>query len=200
MSSGELMTTHRFEGTTAAVMLAAGLHSAAQERGLSLREIGRQLGYRQPVVLSHMASGRVPIPTGRATDIARLVGIPVDRFLEAVLHQHHPDVEWGLITGKPDPFTLGLELNAGKPMSALSERHQTVLREVVEDSKPEERWLSIPEIAAVKLLRDLFPEMPTRGFSDEDRDALRLAATLRSTDHADLEQGQAMRRGKKNER
>jgi transcriptional regulator with XRE-family HTH domain len=175
---------HRYANTAAATMLADGLRSAAQERGLSLREIGRRLGYRQPVVLSHMASGRVPVPIDRATDIAQQVGISPDLFLEAVLRQHHPKVEWGMITGEPDRFLQNLEEAAGKPLGALSAGHHRILREVVKDSKPEERWLSIPEIAAVKFLRELFPMMPTSGLSENDRDALRLAADLRTADRA----------------
>src|SRR5690349_25089099 len=114
-----MMTEHRYANTTAAMMLAAGLRSAAQERALSLREIGRRLGYRQPVVLSHMASGRVPVPIDRASEIAEQVGIPRAPFLEAVLHQHHPAVEWGLVTCKTDPFVLDLEEAAGRPFSDL---------------------------------------------------------------------------------
>jgi transcriptional regulator with XRE-family HTH domain len=176
-----MMAQHRYANTAAATILADGLRSAAQERGLSLREIGRRLGYRQPVVLSHMASGRVPVPIDRATDIAQQVGISPDHFLEAVLSQHHPEVEWGLITGKPGHFLQGLEKAAGKPLVALSAGHHRILREVVKDTKPEERWLSMPEIAAVRLLRELFPRMPTSGLSEDDRDALRLAADLRAT-------------------
>ena len=193
------MTNHRYADTTAAKMLAIGLRSAAQERGLSLREIGRRLEYRQPVVLSHMASGRVPIPTDRAGDIARQVGIPPDRFLEAVLHQHHPEVEWGLITGKPNPFLLDLEESAGMPLSALSAGHHRVLGEVVEDNKPEERWLSKQEIAAVKFLRELFPKMPTSGLSEDDRETLRLAADLRKAEDAAHSHQQSTRRSQKNE-
>lgn len=176
------MTNLRYADTTAAKMLSDGLRSAAQERGLSLREVGRRLGYKQPVVLSHMAKGRVPVPIDRAPEIARQVGMPPDRFLEAVLHQHHPEVEWGLITVKPDPFLLDLEEAAGHPLSALSAEHHGVLREVVADSKPEERWLSIPETAAIRFLREIFPNMRISGLSEDDRDALRLAAAVRNAD------------------
>ena len=177
------MTDHPYSSTTAAEMLAAGLRSASSDKRLSLREIGRRLGYRQAVVLSHMASGRVPIPLDRAPDIAREVGLSAGQFLLAVLEQRHPDVDWGLITGKAEPFATELERTAGKPLSAMSAAHHRVLRDVVRDSDPEERWLSIPEIAAVKYLRELFPEMSTSGISQPDREALRLAANLR---HAEV--------------
>ena len=65
------MSEHQYASTSAAQMLAHGLRSASQERGTSLREIGRRLKYKQPVVLSHMATGRVPIPLDRAAAIAR---------------------------------------------------------------------------------------------------------------------------------
>ncbi len=166
------MTKHRYTGTAAAQMLAEGLRIAAQEHRLSLREIGRRLGYRQPVVLSHMASGRVPIPIDRATDIAEQVGITPDEFLEAVLRQHHPNVEWALITAEAGQFVFD------KPLQSLSADHRRILQEVVRDSQPEERWLSIPEIAAVKFLRELFPHLSTAGLSVEDCQILRASVEL----------------------
>lgn len=167
------MTKHRYTGTAAALMLAQGIRIAAQERRLSLREIGRRLGYRQPVVLSHMVSGRVPIPIDRATDIAEQVGIASDIFLEAVLRQHHPDVEWALITANADPVVFD------KPLQSLSAEHRRILKEVAKDSKPEERWLAIPEIAAVKLLRELFPHLPITGLSIKDCDSLRVSVEFK---------------------
>jgi transcriptional regulator with XRE-family HTH domain len=171
-----MMAKQRYANTTAATMLADGLRSAAQERGLSLREIGRRLGYRQPVVLSHMTAGRVPVPIDRATDIAQQVGIPPDHFLSAVLRQHHPKVEWGLITEKPDRFLQDLEKVAGKPLSELNSVQQRILRDVVRDPDPELRWLSTSEIAAVELLRELFPKVRSDGLSADDRQHLRTLA------------------------
>jgi transcriptional regulator with XRE-family HTH domain len=164
-------------------MLTDGLRSAALERGLSLREIGRRLGYKQPAVLSHMAKGRVPVPIDRAPEIAQQVGLPVDRFLEAVLRQHHPEVEWGLIT-EPSAILCGeMERLAGKPLDDLDAGHQRVLKEAVDDRDPEARWLSVPEIPAMRLLRELFPAVSTEGLSATDRDFLRtLADLLRDTD------------------
>lgn len=143
-----------------------------------MREIGRRLAYRQPVVLSHMASGRVPIPIDRATEIAEQVGISPEKFLEAVLRQHHPKVEWSLITAETDQFIADLQKSAEKPLQSLSPGHRRVLIEVVKDSKPEERWLSIPEIAAVKFLRELFPHLTVAGLSIEDRENLRAGVEL----------------------
>lgn len=162
--------------TRAAGMLAEGLRSASNERGLSLRMIGKKLGYRQAVVLSHMANGRVPIPLDRALDIAREVGLPAKHFLEAVLEQRHPTVEWGLLTSPGDQFALELETLAGKPLSSVGADYQRVLREVVRDPDPDARWLAIPEISAVELLRELFPSLRTEGISSSDREMLRTYA------------------------
>lgn len=170
------MTEQPYAATAAAKMLADGLRTASQERGLSLREIGRRLNYSQPVVLSHMATGRVPVPIDRALAIAAEVGLPEKEFLLAVLQQRHPDVSWGLVTGSADPVETELEKIAGKPLSALSLGHQRVLRGVVRDSHPEERWLAIPEVAAVRLLRKRFPKLQTEGLDPRDR--ARLAELL----------------------
>jgi hypothetical protein len=172
------MTAHPFASTEAAQMLAHGLRSASQERGVSLREIGRRLGYKQPVVLSHMAAGRVPIPLDRAPAIASEVGLAQAQFLRAVLQQRHPEVKWGLITGTADEFATELERTAGKPLSTLSAAQQRVLRDVVRDSDAELRWLTIPEISAVQLLRELFPRLRTDGMNASDREFLRTLAEL----------------------
>jgi hypothetical protein len=138
-----------------------------------------------------MANGRVPVPIDRAEDIARQVGLPVGQFLKAVLQQQHPKVEWGLITG--------VERVAGKPAGELSAEHQRVLRELVEDPRPEERWLSKREIAAVKFLRQEFPNMRNRGLSEDDRDAIRVAAALRNAEEGAPHHNEATRQGRKNE-
>ena len=173
------MAEHRWAETPAARMLASGLRAAAMERGLSLREIGRRLNYKQPVVLSHMATGRVPIPLDRALDIAREVGLPKKQFLQEVLQQRHPGVDWRLITAGEDPFVEELETIAGKPLSDLTAEHQRVLKDVVRDPDPQSRWLSIHEIAAVQLLRRIFPDMQREGLSPDDRNLLDLIPALR---------------------
>lgn len=177
------MAAHPYALTAAAQMLQRGLRTASDERGISLREIGRRLNYKQPVVLSHMAAGRVPIPLDRAPAIAEEVGLPQATFLLAVLQQRHPDIDWQLITGTTDAFASELERTAGKPLSALSSAHHQVLKDVVRDSDPESRWLSIPEISAVDFLRELFPQVRTGGLSASDRQFLRtLADLLRDTE------------------
>jgi hypothetical protein len=173
------MTDYPYAESEAAIMLGNGLRGAALERRLSLRQIGKRLGYSQPVVLSHWATGRTPIPIDRAIEVAREVGLPPERFLEAVLRQRHPDVDWGLITENRNQILRGIGAVADKPLADLSDEQIRVLREVVKDGKPEERWLSIPEVAAVNFVRQIFPKMRTSGFSDNDREALRLAADLR---------------------
>jgi len=167
-----------YASTAAARMLHKGLQTAAVERKLSLREIGRRLGYSQPVVLSHMASGRVPIPIARATDIASEVGLNGKRFLEAVLEQRHPDIDWGLITAPSRTLCVELERLARKPLDELKAGHQRVLKEAVEEQDPEARWISVAEVSAMQLLRELFPAVSTGGLSATDRNFLRTLADL----------------------
>jgi hypothetical protein len=176
------MGDYEYAETLAAKMLSEGLRTAAAERGLSVRQIGKLLEYKQAVVLSHMANGRVPIPIDRALDIAREVGLPGKQFLEAVLRQRHPDVDWRLITATDEPFVEELETIANKPLGDLSADHQRVLRDAVRDPDPQARWLSVPEIAAVQLLRRIFPNMHREGLSAEERHLLDLLPALRDAD------------------
>ena len=179
------MSDYPYASTSAAIALTDGLRSAALDHHLSLREIGRRLGYKQPVVLSHMATGRVPIPLDKAPAIAAEVGLSEASFLLAVLEQRHKNIDWQLITGAADPFASELERTAGKPLSSLSPAHQRVLRDVVRDSDPGERWLAIPEISVMRLLRKMFPKMSTDGLSSSDRSLLQSLAELLKDDDDD---------------
>ena len=193
------MSDHRWADTAAAKMLAVGFKTAAVEHRLSLREIGRRLGYKQPVVLSHMATGRVPIPLDKAPAIAAEVGLSQASFLLAVLEQRHKSIDWQLITGTADPFASELERTAAKPLSSLSRAHQRVLRDVVRDSNPEERWLSIPEISAAKYFREIFPGLQAEGLSESDRKTLQLAVALIHTEDVPLISVEATEKVKKSE-
>jgi hypothetical protein len=156
----------------AAMLLAGAIAERARER-VSLRELGRRLEYRQPVVLSHMATGRVPIPIDRALDIAGVVGLSPKRFLHAVLEQRHPGIDWSLLTDSVSGTAAELETIAGKPLDELTAGAKAVLREVVIDPQPRRRWLSTAELPAVELLRELRPQLREQGLSAEDKVELR---------------------------
>ena len=85
--------------TAAARMLSEGLARAKDENGLSVRQIGKLMNYKTAVVLSHMATGRVPIPIDRAMQMADLLKLDSKSFLLAVLRQRHPEVDWGIVIG-----------------------------------------------------------------------------------------------------
>lgn len=156
-------------------MLADGLRRASADRDLSLRQIGKRLGYSQAVVLSHWATGRAPIPIDRAIDIAREVGLPQKQFLLAVLEQRHTDVDWSLITSPGDEFVVELEALARRPLAALNADQQQVMREVACDPSPGRRWLTPAEIPVIETLRERRPLLRTEGLSPHDKRALREA-------------------------
>jgi len=156
------------------MLLAGAISDRARER-VSLRELGRRLEYKQPVVLSHMATGRVPIPIDRAIDIARVVGIPARRFLLAVLEQRHPGIDWSMLEESPGGFAAELETIAAKPLDELPADTRSVLREAVIDPQSSRRWLTTAELPVMKLLRQLRPTMQEEGLSSDDKEALRRA-------------------------
>jgi hypothetical protein len=152
-----------YKDTRAAQMLAEGLRRASSERGLSVRQLGKKLNYKQAVVLSHWATGRVPIPIDRAVEVAREVGLPEREFLIAVLEQRHKDVNWGLITDFNDDLVEDLEAIAGKPLSALSPDHQQVMKEVVAEVQPRRRWLTLSEVPVMDAIREQAPYVRSDG-------------------------------------
>ncbi len=159
-------------------MLSAGLARASSDEGRSVRQIGRDLNYKQAVVLSHMANGRVPIPIDRAEDIAATLHLNPRDFLQAVVKQRHPGVSWDLLSAMNDKLTedtLSFELEAilGKPLKELSMEHRSVVREVVAEPHPRPRWLTVHELYLVSQLREWFPHLASEGMPKADIDKMR---------------------------
>jgi len=157
----------------AARMLAEGLSRAKDEQGLSIRQIGRQMGYKTSVVLSHMALGRVPIPIDRVEELAGILKLDKRSFLQAVVRQRHPDVSWELLAESGHALgtdNLAQELQAvlGARLQDLNREQRSVMREVAAEHSPRRRWLSVHEIHAVEALRELFPHIGTEGVASED--------------------------------
>lgn len=164
--------------TTAARMLSEGLARAKDQKGLSIRQIGKQMGYKTAVVLSHMALGRVPIPIDRAEELADTLAIDKASFLQAVVKQRHPDVAWHLLTegrrsSASDSLADELEAVLGCRLKDLSNEHRAVMREVASEPRPRRRWLSVHELHAVEVLREAVPEMQTEGVASADITAIR---------------------------
>jgi hypothetical protein len=152
-----------YKDTRAAQMLAEGLRRASSERGISVRQLGKRLNYKQAVVLSHWATGRVPIPIDRAVEVAHEVGLPEREFLLAVLEQRHGEVDWNLITGFKDDLVEDLEDIAGKPLSTLSPAHQSIMKEVVAEASPQRRWLTVNEVPVMQAIREQVPYVRSDG-------------------------------------
>ena len=160
----------------AARMLSDALVRASTERGLSMRKIGAMLGYKQAVVLSHMTTGRVPIPVERAEEIAQLLQIDPAAFLGAILKQRHPNVNWALLDGQgsltADDISHELAVILGKPIRDLNEEQRAVMREVAAEPTPRRRWLSVHELTAMETIRETRPTVRSEGLSSSDRDAI----------------------------
>lgn len=156
-------------------MLKAGIRQKKKE-GVSLRSIGRALGYKQPTVLSHMANGRTRIPIKRTQEIAFAVGLDPAKFLAASIKQREP-ATGDLLTPvrstsaqtNEDSFVTELAIIGQRPLAMLTDEQRAVLREVVADPSPRRRWLSLPELPTVVEIRRRFPEISTRGLSPEER-------------------------------
>lgn len=173
--------------TAAAKMLHHGLERARDQRGLSIRQLAKSLDYKQAVVLSHMATGRAPIPIDRAEEIAAALEIDQSRFLRAVLAQRHPEVNWELVTDKAQPtgadsLAAQLEIILNAPLSDLTSEQRRVMREVAADRSPGRRWLSVHELPMMEAMRDRPSSAQVDELSDEEIDAI--LASLEGSDEA----------------
>lgn len=176
--ANDMDTEYPLADTTAARMLSEGLARAKHEQGSSIRQIGRQMGYKTAVVLSHMALGRVPIPIDRAEELADTLAIDKAAFLQAVVKQRHPDVAWHLLSeGRRqsafDSLAHELEAVLGRSLKDLSSEQRAVIREVAAEPHPRRRWLSVHELHAVEVLRETVPHMQTEGVASADLTAIR---------------------------
>jgi transcriptional regulator with XRE-family HTH domain len=148
---------HPLAQTSATMMLAAGIERAARDTGATQRDLAKQLNYRTSVVLSHMASGRVPIPIDRAAKIARVLKLDASEFLLAVLEQRHPEVNFKSLLGvqMPSESALAAELEtiAGVGLDRLPEETKHVLREVVASADPARRWVTPAELTTLATIR-----------------------------------------------
>ncbi len=139
---------YQWADSAAAKMMAAALERAKVEHGLSVRQLAKQLGYKQAVVLSHMANGKSPIPIDRAEDLADTLYMDGKSFLRAVVEQRHPEVSWNLLAGNliheiSDGLASQLEAILGTSLDQLNKEQRRVMREVAADPIPGRRWVSI---------------------------------------------------------
>jgi hypothetical protein len=164
-SSGD----YPLKGTTAQRMLSDALDRAQRDKQQSQRFISGQLGYKSSVVLSHMASGRVPIPVDRAIDFARYLGMDQNQFLLAVLEQRFPEVDFrrllSSLKGKAPKVATSnsaladeLEALAGKPLDELPIGIIKVLREAVQDDRAPRRWIAPHEMTIIEQIRRYAPD------------------------------------------
>ena len=163
-------TKFPFRDTTAALALSDGLRRLSRDKGTSLRQLARDLGLKQAVVLSHMASGRMPIPLDRAEQLADALDLDKQNFLFSVLEQRHNSTNWRQELASPasDEVVVELEAIAGHPLHRLSGEQIAVLREVAAEPRPRRRWLTIHEVTAVEHLRRLRPMLHVHGLSVTD--------------------------------
>lgn len=169
-----------FADTPAARMLSSGLQQVKVRTGKSLRQVGKDLGYRQAVVLSHMASGRVPIPIDRVPSLAAGLEMDQQAFLAAVLRQRHPTVDWADAGGGAEgsdttKLFMATDITAGRHIDELSPGQRAVIREAAADGKAERRWLTVHEVGAIELLRSLRPSLARNGLGRADHHAIESA-------------------------
>lgn len=172
-----------YEHTAATRLFADGLRNLAEREETSARQLAERFGYKTSVVLSHMATGRVPIPLEKVPQFAALLNLDGPEFAGAVLQQRYPDI-WVLLgqsrrASAPHASALAIDLEtiAGRPLDALSPDQKAAMREVAADLNASKRWLTVHEFPVIDMLREYRPDMRAYGLSSRERFALEQALT-----------------------
>lgn len=167
-------TPFPFADTEASMLFRALLDQYVHRNNSSLRKLAAELGYKQSTVLSHMASGRVPIPIERAAEFADHLNVPRATFLPAVLKQRHPDVLEAVAATVGEPYQQHhLSSSVGIQNSKMTKSQQRIVQEMLRDSYPEERWLTPAEVPLINFLRNATPEIFEHDLSAAQRRALK---------------------------
>ena len=160
--------------TEAALMLRSALDHHKRSKKVSLRQLSKQLGYKQSAILSHMANGRVAIPLDRAEELADSLQMSKPHFLTAVIKQRYSRF-YDAVNQLTQSTNTSSNLE-GIDWRSLNEAQARVIREVVRDRYPEERWLTPHEVPFMSLIRKEFPEISSKGLSE--RELSRVKASL----------------------
>lgn len=178
--------------TRAAVMLSAAIDGMKERGEGSLRQIAGRLGYKSAVVLSHLRTGRLPIPIDRVIDIARATKMEEGRFLLAVLEQRHPEVDFLSLlateTGASMQATRrndAVEALIGKPAGDLNREQIGVIREIAADPSPRKRWCGVNEAQVLDFLREQLPDVTRNGLTVDDQHKLKSVLGRRAADVPD---------------
>jgi hypothetical protein len=166
---------HPLARTQATKMFAEAV-AAKQKQGISQKDLAAALGHKSSVVVSHMATGRAPIPIDRSKDISDLLELDQNAFLLAVLEQRLPMLDFQSLVGNP-PVAGGKheqlmnqsETIGGRPLSALPDDLLDLIKECVADKDPRSRWLSLDELPVVALIRQLRPTFRSQGLTQADQ-------------------------------
>lgn len=163
--------------TDAARTLQSAINKAKVKNKTSLRTIAKTLNYRQAAVLSHMASGRIPIPVERAEKIAVALDINPSAFMKMVLKQRYPNMSLAVEQHVFEHQALlnGLDASLPPGLNNATPSQMRIIREVLRDDHASERWLSPHEVFFVSEIRKLRPGIIADGLSSDDLQQVRLA-------------------------
>lgn len=181
-----------FANTRAARMFADGLTKLERDQGTSQRQLAAQLQYKSSVVISHMASGRAPIPIERTNDFSRLLKLDPQDFFVAVLDQRYPHLNVTRLLassgqqkassssasqkGAQDEELLILEdlqSAAGVALADMPSEQFNVMREVAADRQAARRWCSVPEMGILDVIRNERPDLAKSGLKPTQRKELK---------------------------
>ncbi|AMU95079.1 hypothetical protein AOA14_10730 [Sphingopyxis terrae subsp. terrae NBRC 15098] len=163
-------------------MLSTALSELKTSSGANLAKTADAIGI-SVAALSHMATGRGPIPVDRAPMLANHLKMDTAAFVAAVLRQRHP-LAMEIIASRGAAQEASAEVTCetliGLAPSKLTAEQIKIIREVARDIRPQERWLGLHEVAVMNAIRRLRPE----GVSAEDVEAIEIGFCVTETEAA----------------
>ena len=178
MASPSSPNDRPYGSSRAAQILARAIEDLHRREKVSQRQLAKRLGYKQSVLLSHWANGRVPIPIERVAELAEALILDERQFLLAVLSQRHPTFNWDILEDEHTPafhFVRELEQIAGMPVEDFEAGQKMVMRQAAADGRADLRWLAIHEMPVAALLRKVMPILDQDVIAQMDMHAIEAA-------------------------
>lgn len=168
--------------TEARFMLSDAIAARRRADKASLRMLAAEMEMSS-AMLSHMATGRIPIPVDGAAKLADALGISRSEFVKSVLKQRFPNAMAILDDEADVGGNDGSEVTRARMMVTFYDGTPPtgdlalILDQVRTADDAQERWLTPSELPVVNMIRRLRPNFSKLGLTEVDLDLIKKVFT-----------------------